>query len=346
MMKFKNILIVRTDRIGDVVLTIPLAKVIKENYPDCRITFLVQTYTAPLLQNHDYIDQVLILKKENGKILCRENAEMLRQMNFDMAITVYPKFDIAWMIFRSGIKKRVGTGYRWYSFLFNEKVFEHRKDAKRHELEYNFNLLKKLGIEYNSKPDSVSFNIHVKNEDTIKIKTLLETENFDFSKKTAIIHPGSGGSAVDWPISKYKELIDSLARQLKFNLVITGGEAEKNICAEVAGNSGAINLAGKVSLSELTAVINFADLMVANSTGPIHIAAALGKYVIGFYPKIVECSPERWGPYTNRRTVFMPELNCSNCSRKQCEELNCMDSIPVEKVETEVIEKMKIISGK
>ena len=93
-----------------------------------------------------------------------------------------------------------------------------------------------------------------------------------------------------------------------------------------------INLAGKFDLSQLIAVINKSDLLIANSTGPIHIAAALGKNVIGFYPKIAACSPNRWGPYTNKKNIFMPEITCSNCTKKQCEKLNCMNSININEV--------------
>ena len=93
-----------------------------------------------------------------------------------------------------------------------------------------------------------------------------------------------------------------------------------------------IKVAGKYNLEGLVSLINQSDLMIANSTGPIHIAAALGKYVIGFYPKIVSCSPKRWGPYTNRKIIFSPAIDCTNCTREQCRKLNCMDSIDVKEV--------------
>ena len=92
-------------------------------------------------------------------------------------------------------------------------------------------------------------------------------------------------------------------------------------------------------MNEFIALLNNTDLLLANSTGPIHIAAALGKYVIGFYPKIVACSPKRWGPYTDKKVIFSPTIDCSDCNPKQCEKLNCMDSISPD----EVIESAKNI---
>ena len=96
------------------------------------------------------------------------------------------------------------------------------------------------------------------------------------------------------------------------------------------------NFAGKFSLDELSALISKSVMFVSNSTGPIHIAAALGKYTVGFYPKIVSCSKERWGPYTNKKLVYEPQIDCKNCTPEQCKKLNCMDSIDMSKVYNDI----------
>ncbi len=93
-----------------------------------------------------------------------------------------------------------------------------------------------------------------------------------------------------------------------------------------------LNLSGQLDLSLLKALINKADLFISNSTGPMHIAAALGVHVIGFFPKILSCSQKRWGPYTEKKTIFIPTIDCSNCTREQCEKLNCMNSIDIGRV--------------
>ncbi len=95
-------------------------------------------------------------------------------------------------------------------------------------------------------------------------------------------------------------------------------------------------MAGRFNLDELTALISKSVMFISNSTGPIHIAAALGKYTVGFYPKIVSCSKERWGPYTNKKLVYEPQIDCKNCTREQCEKLNCMDSIDMTKVYSDI----------
>ncbi len=343
----KNLLIVRTDRIGDVVLSLPLAELIKKNYPDCRVTFLVREYTKDVVLNHPFIDDILVLIEKDNKILINENVKQIAEKKFDSAIIVYPTFQTSLIIYLSKIKNRIGTGYRWYSFLFNNKVYEHRKYAEKHELEFNVNLLKKFGIEEFVNKQNVNFNLHPNQEDIKKVHEYLIKENIDFTKPIIIIHPGSSGSAVDLPIEKLRDLISLISSKLDSEVILTGSKEENTICESLKINENIKNFAGIFNLAELIALINFCGIFIANSTGPIHIAAALNKFIIGFYPKILACSPRRWGPYNENSIVFSPKINCQNCTREQCEQLNCMSTIEVTDIFLEVskIYKFLVTSG-
>ena len=327
----KNILIVRTDRIGDVVLSLPIASVIKKNFPSAKVTFLLRNYTKSLAENNPFIDEIILLKEENGKVCIAQNVEMLKN-KFDVSIVAFPTFKIALILFLSKIKTRIATGYRWYSFLFNKKIYEHRKYGEKHELEYNLRLLKLLNIEENVNEETVSFNLHPAEKNVQRIKDEFDRLDIDSNKRIVIVHPGSGGSAIDLPFLKMKNLVERLAHELDCVILITGSDSEKELCESLTVNEKTKNFAGKFKLDELIALISFADVLIANSTGPIHIAAALGKFVIGFYPKIAACSPKRWGPYTNKKIIFSPAIDCDNCTREQCEKLNCMDSINISEV--------------
>lgn len=327
----KNILIVRTDRIGDVVLSLPLAGLIKSHNPNCRVTFLVKNYTNSLVQNHPYIDDVIVLKEKKGKVNLFDNVKIISAKKFDTAIVVYPTFVSSFIIFLSNIKIRVGTGYRWYSFFFNRKVYEHRKYAKKHELEYNVGLLQKLNINETTNSLNVKFDLSVNTKALAKVESILKLRNVDLSKPIIIIHPGSGGSAVDLPIEKYEMLIEKLPNSV-FQVIVTGNKNEIEICNKLIVSDKVKNLAGLFNLEELTALISISKIFISNSTGPLHIASALGKHVVGFYPKILACSAERWGPYTSKKLVYVPEIDCMDCTREQCEKLNCMNSISIDKV--------------
>lgn len=333
---YKNILIVRTDRIGDVVLSLPIARIIKEKYPDSKITFLVREYTKALVVNNPFIDDVITLDERSSKILITDNIAKLRQKNFDTAIIVYPTFIISLIIFLSGIKNRIGSGYRLYSFLFNKRVFEHRKDAIKHELQYNLSLLSTIGIENIGGIDNVSFDLDVNKSSLNKVEKILNSIGINSGEKFIIIHPGSGGSAIDLPIDKFKDLVGLLTEK-KYKIILTGSERETDICNQLALNELVINLAGKFNLEELIALISKCCLLIANSTGPIHIAAALNKYTFGFYPKVKVCSAQRWGPYTSKKFIYEPELDCKNCTIEQCKKLNCMNTINIHRVFNDIV---------
>jgi heptosyltransferase-3 len=245
-------------------------------------------------------------------------------------------------MFYSSIKNRIGTGYRWYSFLFNRKVFEHRKYAEKHELEYNIGLLKKINIDSIDLPEQMKFHLSVDDKSSEKISALLTERGFKQENKLVIVHPGSGGSSVDLPKEKLIELTRRLSDLKKLTVVITGSKNEIQLCEEFEVNESVINLSGQIDISLLKALIKKSDLFISNSTGPIHIAAALGVYVIGFYPKILSCSQKRWGPYTKNKLIFTPTIDCSNCTREQCEKLNCMNSIDIGRVFDETRNILKI----
>ena len=339
----KNILIVRTDRIGDVVLSLPMAELIKKKYPDCEVAYFIRNYTASLIDGNSFIDEVVIAEEADGEILFGKNLKKIKSKNFDTCVVVNPTLKIALMLFLSRIQNRIGTGYRWYSFLFNQKVFEHRKHAEKHELEYNINLLSKIDISFKDLSNEIKFHLQIDENSSAKINSILLEKGFKPGNKIVIIHPGSGGSSVDLPKEKLIELTKLISTLKNVTIIITGTKSESALCKEFEISKSVINLSGQLDLSFLKALINKANLFISNSTGPMHIAAALGIHVIGFFPKILSCSQKRWGPYTEKRTIFIPTIDCSNCNREQCEKLDCMNSIDIGRVFDETKTVLKIL---
>ena len=338
----KNILIVRTDRIGDVVLSLPMAELIKKKYPDCEVAYFIRNYTASLIDGNSFIDEVVIAEEADGEIFFGKNLKKIKSKNFDTSVVVNPTLKISLMMFLAGIKNRIGTGYRWYSFLFNQKVFEHRKHAEKHELEYNINLLSKIDISFKDLSNEIKFHLQIDENSSAKINSILLEKGFKPGNKIVIIHPGSGGSSVDLPKEKLIELTKLISTLKNVTIIITGTKSESALCKEFEISKSVINLSGQLDLSFLKALINKANLFISNSTGPMHIAAALGIHVIGFFPKILSCSQKRWGPYTEKRTIFIPTIDCSNCNREQCEKLDCMNSIDIGRVFDETKTVLKI----
>lgn len=345
-MKFpESILIARTDRIGDVVLSLPVAAVIKKHSPSTRVAFLLSNYTRPLAEGNPYIDEIISLSGKNGKPRLLRNIKQLKKgwlfsgSRFGASIAAYPTFKIALILFLSGVGIRIGTAYRWYSFLFNRKIRDHRKFGERHELEFNIRLLRKLGIEEKINEKNALFGITPAPGIPEKVRTGLILLGISFSKPIVIVHPGSGGSSIDLPAGKLKRVLKLISGE-EIDIIISGTRSEKELCSSLVVNKNIINRAGEYDLQELIALINMGDVIIANSTGPIHIAAALGKYVIGFYPKIAACSAQRWGPYTEKKLIFNPEIECSGCTRAQCARLNCMESISEDAIAAGIIKTL------
>jgi heptosyltransferase III len=339
----EKILIVRTDRIGDVVLSLPMAELVKKKYPDCKVAYFIRDYTSPLIEGNPFIDEVVIAEESDGEILFKKNLKKIKSKNFDTCVVVNPTLKISLILFFAGIKNRIGTGYRWYSFLFNKKVFEHRKYAEKHELEYNVNLLNRIGIGFKDFSNETKFHLKVDEKSSARIDSILFERGFKSGNKIVIIHPGSGGSSVDLPKEKLIELTKMIGSLNNVTIIITGSKSESALCKGFEISESVWNFSGQLDLSLLIALINKADIFISNSTGPMHIAAALGVYVIGFFPKILSCSQKRWGPYIKKRTIFIPTIDCSNCNREQCEKLDCMNSIDIGKVFDETKTVLKIL---
>lgn len=324
----KNILLVRTDRIGDVILSLPMLPVLKNHFTNATISVMVRKYTRELVEDHSCIDEI-IQWEDDGERSLLEYVKMIRERKFDVVILPYPRFNLALIAFLAGVPVRVGTGYRWYSFLFNSKIYEHRKDAKRHEVEYNLNLLKAIGIETY---DSPAFEFEIKDATQKKIDDTLRQDEI---KKFIVLHVGSGGSARDWSLEKFAELGDRIQTEFDMKVILTGGVNEKNLVDSVVQKMKLlpVNYAGKFSLKELGALFKHAAVFVSNSTGPLHIASAVGTPVVAFYPPIIQCSAMRWGPYMNKKRVFTADNNhCVLCKGGPCQSNVCMDQISVEQV--------------
>jgi ADP-heptose:LPS heptosyltransferase len=292
----KNIAVVRTDKIGDMILTLPLCKAISEYLPEANIHVIAKKYVEPLLKNQEILKPIFIDNYTNGI------DEIFKSYKFDTVFYPMPVFSECLAGFKNKIPIRVGSAYRLYSFLFNAKIQDHRKISEYHEAEYNVRMLNSItGI--NHKVELVKPYINPKDIEFISTKFLKDYSG----KKIIIVHPGSGGSAKDLPIYKLIEIINQIDKNINFQIILTGIQSEYEHCEYIGSkNKNIVNLCGKLSLDKMIALISVCNLFIANSTGVLHIAAALDRQVMGFYPNTLHIGPQRWRPYTNKSIIFTP----------------------------------------
>jgi len=285
-----KILIVRTDRIGDVLLTTPVSTALRQAFPKAKISWLVRPYTAPLLEHNPEVDQVLLDKGQSAG----ELAAMIKSEQFDASIVALPRWRITWALWRAGIPIRIGPASKLYSVLFTHRLYQHRSEGEKHEADYNLELLKPLGVSFRRYPTRFVLTDAARQA----ARQILESHRVSFSKPVVILHPGSGDSSARWPLAHFMALGDKL-QTAGCDVVVTGGPGEdyQSIMIDHMDRIPVFIAAGSVSLRELAAIISWADLVVSNSTGPLHLAVALGVPTVSIYSPIPTCHPTRWGPY-------------------------------------------------
>lgn len=299
-----RILISRSDKLGDLILTLPLIESVKASYPECLVDVLASDYAAPVLENNVCINNVIKINNaslKNDKDYRDKLCENLQNNNYRVALLVYPDKIISKIIFKSKIPIRIGTARRFKSIYFTRFLFHSRKANKRHESEYNLDFLRFFKqTKLITKP-----RIYLKDEELNAARKILSEVNI--SDSFIVLHPGSGGSADSWPLGHFIKLCYILKKQ-NCSVVLTGSSEGKKEIDKLAEKKAVplINLAGKTDIRTLAGLLSLADVVVANSTGPLHLAAAVGTRVIGLYPHTQAMSPVRWGPLGTGHQVILP----------------------------------------
>ncbi|MFL5813034.1 MAG: glycosyltransferase family 9 protein [Bdellovibrionia bacterium] len=343
-----RILVIRPDRLGDVVLSTPVFEVIKRHYPDSHLTLVVRESVAPVVRGLPSIDEVLIFDPEKRHAGFRgflRLVEDFRKGNYRIAVVLQGNMKIAAATFFSNIRYRVGPLSKIYSyFLFNRGIRQHRSQVEMHETDYNLQLLRRLGIRVSSR--RVPLRVSVPDEKRAQARAWLLGKGWNPEQPLVAVHPGMGGSALNWPETHYVEFVRTLLKEGR-QVLLTGGPAEVSLLNRIGDALGplkekAIFYSNTEPVGGLGATLEFfaglishVSLMVAPSTGPLHLAVALDRPVLTFYPPIRVQSAIRWGPYLkdeSRASVMVPDVYCGQdfkCLGNLCNYFPCMKSLTV-----------------
>ena len=332
----KRILISRTDAIGDVILTLPLAGILKEYYPESKIYFLGKTYTKDVIKLSKHVDE-FINWSELEILTINEQIDKLKQFNLDSIIHIFPNRDIAKLAKKLGIKTRIGTSHRPYHWINCNKLINFsRKKSDLHEAQLNTKLLKPLGIERDFQLDELVGYYGFRQATPLDSKFV---ELIDSSRFNLILHPKSKGSAREWGLDNFKKLIEILPKD-EFKIFLSGTEEDGKLFRdELLGAEHVVDISGKMNLQEFISFINSADGLIAASTGPLHIAAALGKIALGIYPPIRPMHPGRWKPLGTKADYLVQADECSDC--REGGSCHCMLELNPELVYTKLMEYLR-----
>lgn len=327
-----SILISRADSIGDVVLTLPMAGILKQILPGVKIIFLGKNYTRDVIALSEHVDE-FISYDELAKKSFTEQIYFLREKNINAAVHVFPKADLARLFKKAGITLRIGTTNRLFHwFNCNKLIALSRKNSPYHEAQLNLKLITCLGAkEHYELQEIIPYYGFTKVSELNK-----EFSNLiDDQKTNIILHPKSKGSAREWGLENFDHLIKQLPQE-KYKIFISGTKEEGVALKDLINNNPQVtDLSGKMNLQQFIAFIHACDGLIAASTGPLHIAAALGKKALGLFSPRRPIHPGRWMPLGIHAGHLIFDKNCPTCKKgKDC---NCIQNISV----SELIKKLE-----
>jgi len=290
----QKILISRVDNIGDVILTLPLVPLLKKQFPHSQVLFLARDYVRGIIEAYPMIDGFLSWEQFSSKPEAEAVAD-LRNLNFDTIIHVSPKKEIAKLAAKAKIKQRIGTSHRWYHYFYcTQLIAFNRSKSTLHEAQLNLKLLAPFGIkETLSLQQLIPFTMLCPQLKPLphNIDNLIDPARFNL-----ILHPFSNGHAKEWPLEYYQQLIHALPAE-QFNIFITGSAQEAVALKPLIEQCPQAHaVCGQLNLSELLILIARCNGLIASSTGPLHMAAAVGIKALGLFPPPQTMNPTRWQP--------------------------------------------------
>ncbi|MDP2928048.1 MAG: lipopolysaccharide heptosyltransferase II [Candidatus Omnitrophota bacterium] len=331
---YHRILIVRTDRLGDVLLSTPVIKALRQKFPQGYISMMVSPYTKDVLDGNPALDEIIAFDKD-AKDKCwlatLKFAGLLRKKKFDLAIVLHPTTRMHLLTFLAGIPKRLGYD-RKFGFLLTDRIKHTKQYGQKHESEYALDLIRYLGIQ----PQDKTLFMPIKQESEKWVDVLFSQAGIRDSDKLLVIHPTASCHSRIWPGERFAEVADKLAQKYGFKVVIISGPKDMQKAQEVIKNMRikALNLAGKTSISQLASLLRRCQLFISTDSGPMHMASALGVPVITIFGRSqAGLSPQRWGPLGEKNRILHKTVGCTICLAHNCQkDFACLKATSVEDV--------------
>lgn len=313
----KKIVLIRLDKIGDLICSLPVDQVIDSNEYD--VTWIVQKGMGQVVDLGARKRKYFELDKNDPKASAKQLAKILKEIKAEVAISFQAPWWVNFELFKAGIPIRSGVRSQWHSFLFlNLGVRQKRSMAVKHELEYNLELVL-TALNLKQSREFLFFEIEKPKETNTLEKHGLKPQEY------IVVHPGMMGSALNWKQSQYISYIhQQLLRNKK--IVITGTLSDETYLTEIKekyeNHSKVLILQSKLNMKELIQVLANAEFVVAPSTGVAHLAASVGARVLAIFSPIRVHHPRRWAPRGPRVEIFLPKEELVN-------DPNCMDTVSI-----------------
>lgn len=326
----KRILIVNVNWIGDVIFSTPFIRTIRNAFPDAYIACLIHPRCAQMLMGSPAIDEIIVYDEEGEHKSLVGKFKLilhLRKMRFDTAFLLHRSFTKALLVFLAGIRERVGYPTKNRSFLLSMAVS--LPDENLHKVEYFLGLARGYGI----KKCETSYEFFVQDSDRAGIRRFLNDNGISEKDRLVVLCPGGNWDPKRWPRENFASLADMLYERLGVKIVLSGAKKDSMLVKDISGamRNKPVVSCGLTTLKGLGALLERADLVIANDSGPMHLAVAMKSRVIALFGPT---SPELTGPYgVGSYSVIWKNKECETpCYDVMCADNRCMKLITVEEV--------------
>lgn len=306
----ERILVARTDKLGDFMLTWYALAMLRGALPDARIDLLVGDAVADMAEACPYANGVMVDQGQSLRAVARD----IRHQNYDAAIAMFSNRRTALALARARIPYRLAPATKIWQLLFNQREVQRRSRSDQPEYRYNADLAERFLQDHGfpkPSPPKRPLMAFPSSEMRAYKEQLRREYGVSDSSALVIVHPGSGGSANNLSAAAYAGLVNRLKPTEPIFILITAGPGEREVGERVMrliDTHPAALHASKAGLLTFAHTLACADVYISGSTGPLHVAGALDVRTAGFYPRKKSSTARRWQTMNSphRRLAFSP----------------------------------------
>jgi heptosyltransferase II len=317
---FKNvdsILLISLSCIGDVILTTPVMKTLKDNFPAAKLTVVAGPTSVPLLRRHELVDRIIVFENKGRHKGFGGLLKLLRELRghryslaVDLRNTAFPYF--------------LRCGYR---ITTHRAHLKNRGNIERHAIDRHLDVLEMSGIPITSHEMIVT----VPRDVADKVAKFRVEKKLPEKDRLIAVYPGAGSPYKLYPPDKFVSALKSVAENGNYHFVLVGSQADREVCEAVSGAfpGRATNVAGELDILEVGALIQMCRLMVSNDSGPMHLSVAVGTPTVGIFGPT---NAARYGPRGDRNRIVWRREPCNPCKSPECGRDSCIGDVPPEKI--------------
>jgi len=327
---YNKILIIEVNWLGDVLFSTPCIKAIRNKFENAYIACMTVPRTKAMLEYNKRIDEIIIYDEKGKHKNLFGKIRLISELNrkkFDLAIILHRSFTRALITFLSGIGERVGYSTKGRGVLLTYPI--EAPEENLHKVEYFLKIAESIGCETQDK----DYEFFITEKERKYIEKELAKNNIHKDDFLVVINPGGNWEPKRWSEERFAELGDALIAGYGVKIVLSGAENDiektKRIKNRMKGELTI--LAGRTSLKELGALLERANIVISNDSGPMHIAVAMKSNVIALFGPT---SAALTGPYgRGNYRVIQKDVECEiPCYNLECGDYRCMEAITVDDV--------------